>query len=138
MPRVYRLMKREADRPKIGDAAMCLGVRPGEVPVNPAGFVGPGTGGLSVYDALRSIPAGMLPKRLRSLIPGAVNSNNLTVWALGEGPFAEGPIADEFVLRIDPDDPKHGFIEPRDIMPLGEYQSALARTVDSWAVDEAG
>src|SRR5687767_15111844 len=109
MPRVYRLMKAGGLLPKLGDAAMCLGTRLGEVTVDADGNVHPNTGGLSVYSAMRVLPARMVPKRLKDRVPFAAGSNNLAVWAMGDGPFAPGQLANRLVLTIDPDDQHHGF-----------------------------
>jgi hypothetical protein len=138
MPRVFRLMKSEAGRPKVGTASMMLGVRPGnrDIPVTPGGEVLPGTGGFSVYAGLRDLPPHMIPSRLQSLVPDAAGDDRLSVWAMGVGPFASAPIATRLMLQVDPDDSKHGLIEPDAIMLLEEYQAALAATQDHWAVDE--
>jgi hypothetical protein len=136
---MYRLMKEENGRPKVGSAAMMLGIRlsANELPVDPHGNVHPSTGGMSVYASLRVIPARMVPKRLKSLVQFAAGNNNLFVWAMGEGPFDPGPVAARLRLRIDADDPFHGFIEPDAIMSLQEYLDALAATKELWSVDES-
>ena len=136
MARIYRLMKIDGEFPKVGDAAMCLGLRPGEVPVDQDGNIHPQTGGLSVYSSMRVIPARMVPKRLQPRVPGAAGNNNLAIWALGSGPFASGPIDDRLTLRIDPDDPEHGFIEPNAIMSIEDYERALIATRAAWLIDE--
>jgi hypothetical protein len=130
-------MKVDNGRPKVGDAAMCLGTRPGEIPVDPGGNVSPGTGGLSVYEFVGVIPAQMVPKRLKSQkFPFAAGNNNMFIWAFGQGRFETGPLANRLNLRIDSEDPHHGFIEPDAIMTAAEYQAALAATRDAWDVDE--
>jgi hypothetical protein len=91
---------------------------------------------MSVYASLRAMPARMVPKRLRPVIPFAAGSNNLRVWAMGEGPFTAGPLAQHLRLRIDPEDPMHGFIEPDKIMTLAEYEAVLAATQPMWVVTE--
>lgn len=78
----------------------------------------------------------MIPARLHALVPDAVGDDRLFVWAMGDGPFASGAVAPGLVLRVDPDDPKHGFIEPQSIMTIEEYQAALAGTRDQWVVYE--
>src|SRR4051812_5520371 len=88
----------------------------------------PGAGGISVYASLRTIPAEMVPKRLRPILPFARGSNNLKVWALGEGTFEAGTVAAGLWLRIDPENPLHGFIEPDAIMSITAYESALVAT----------
>ena len=142
MPRLYRLMKVDDGRPQLGAAAMTLGVRPAqgerpaEVPVDPNGCVHPGTGGMSVYSSMRAMPARMIPKRLQSIVPFAAGSNNLKVWAMGEGPFASGSITVRLNLRIDPEDPLHGFVEPSAIMTFDQYVGALTETQLLWMFAE--
>jgi hypothetical protein len=91
---------------------------------------------MSVYASLRSMPARMVPKRLLPIIPFAAGSNNLRVWAMGEGPFADGPFAAHLLFRVDPNDPMHGFVEPAAIMTLAEYEAALAATQSMWVIAE--
>jgi hypothetical protein len=130
-------MKVDNGLPKVGDAAMCLGTRPGEIPVDADGNVAPGNGGLSVYASVETIPARMVPKRLKSdKLPFAAGNNNLFAWALSQGPFKAGPLTNQLALRVDTDDPHHGFIEPNGIMGAAEYQAALLATQASWEVDE--
>jgi hypothetical protein len=122
--------------------SMCLGVRKklgdgsSEIPVDADGNGHPGSGGMSVYSSLRVMPARMVPKRLQALIAGAAGNNGTSVWALGDGPFVSGQLAERLTLRIDPDDSQHGFVEPDVIMSWSEYQEALASTQSSWVVDE--
>jgi hypothetical protein len=78
----------------------------------------------------------MVPKRLKPSVPFAAGNNNLIVWAAGGGPFVDGPVAPKLNLRVDPEDPLHGFVEPDAIMPAEEYECALAATQPLWAVAE--
>jgi hypothetical protein len=91
---------------------------------------------MSVYASLKAMPARMVPKRLRAIIPNAAGSNNLRVWATGTGPFGSSPQAPGLSLRIDPEDPLHGFVEPDAIMAVEQYELALIATQLSWVVAE--
>ena len=116
---------------------MMLGVRPRDISMSPSGEVLPGTGGLSVHAGLRDIPPHMIPSRLQPKVSDATGDDKLFVWAMGEGLFAPAPVAPSLMLRLgDPNDPKHGLIEPDAIMTLEAYQLALAATRDRWEVDE--
>ena len=121
---------------------MALGVRPlqagkePDIAVDEFGKVHPGAGGMSVYASLRAMPARMVPKRLVPIIPSAAGSNNLRVWAMGEGPFTDGLIAPHLRFRVDPEDPMHGYIEPDTIMTLAQYEAALVATQLMWVVAE--
>jgi hypothetical protein len=53
---------------------------------------------------------------------------------MGDGPFLDGPMADELALRVDPNNANHGLVEPAAAMTLSEYQLALAATGNSWNV----
>src|SRR6266480_3147033 len=122
MPRVFRSMKEEGGKPKVGNAAMMLGVRRSDVSVDESGNVHPKTGGMSVNASLRSMPARLVPKRLKDIVPGAAGNNNLRVWAMGGGSFESGGFADHLNLRLDEEDPLHGLIEPDAIMGLQDYE----------------
>jgi hypothetical protein len=58
------------------------------------------------------------------------------VWKLGDGPFQPGLIAPRLTLR--PDSPHHGTIQPAVLMPLKEYEEALAATREDRVIDESG
>lgn len=126
----------------LGSSSSTLGVRvPGglgipDIVPDSDGHVSPGTGGMSVSPSIRQLPLRLIPRRLNSLVPGAIGNNNLFVWRTGEGPFAPGPVADRLVLRPDPRGPGHGFVEPAQRMPLEEYVLAIQATRDQWVVDE--
>src|SRR5438105_15773605 len=110
MPRVFRSMKEEGGKPKVGNAAMLLGLRPSDVALDESGNVHPNTGRMSVNASLRSMPARLVPKRLKDIVPGAAGNNNLRVWAMGDGTFKSGALADHLNLRLDDEDPLHGLI----------------------------
>jgi hypothetical protein len=117
-------------------AEVSAGVRP-DVSPDAAGNVRPGTGGMSVSPSLRELPDHRVPKRLR--LQGVANArgpNELRVWAMGQGQFVGGRVSANLLLRIDPRDKTHGFVEPDIMMQLHEYRQALAATRDLWEVDE--
>jgi hypothetical protein len=53
---------------------------------------------------------------------------------MGEGPFEAGVIATGLLLRPDPENVHHGFVEPEQTMALDEYRGALEATRDAWSV----
>jgi hypothetical protein len=142
MPRVYRAMLADGDRPQVGPTALTLGVRlpPDEhadLAVTAEGMVEPRTGGMSVSPAWRLLPVHRIPRRLRDRFPRATGKNSFFLWRMGDGPFTEGPFADRLLFRPDPDKPtKHGFVEPEARVSADEYQAALAATRDQWMIDE--
>lgn len=131
-------MKSDGVRPVLGESASTLGARvPTDIPMDADGTVRPATGGMSVSPSLSFLPVRMVPMRLRHLVPGAVGSNSLSVWSMGDGPFVAGGVAPYLQLRPDPENQKgHGFVEPETTMHLEQYQAALADTQDRWTVDE--
>ncbi len=137
MPKIYRGMKQDQGRLALGPTAQTLGARvPEDIEADAAGMVRPGTGGMSVSPSLRDLPYFRVPKRLRALHSTATGSNDLFVWSMGTGDFVGEPVNNQLCLRLDPDDGKHGFVEPAKGMSSNEYQNALTATQDQWAVDE--
>ena len=122
----------------IGSDAKKLGVRLGEdIQPDSTGNVHPRTGGMSVAPGLRQLPEHRIPKRFKAQgVFNATGTDKLSVWTTGTGPFIDGPFAPGLFLRIDPDDPNHGTIEPDCEMPLQEYEQALSTTVDQWVINE--
>src|SRR5947208_16066958 len=115
MPRVYRSMKKDSEKPLIGDSATTLGVRVGngeDDDILPDDLVNVDreSGGMSVAPTLRDLPGHRIPRRLRDRIAWADGSNNCCVWRLGEGPFFEGPVAERLELRLNTE--THGVIAP--------------------------
>ena len=100
------------------------------------GHVQPNEGGASVSPSPETLPTHRVPRRLRDKyperFPDARGTNTLHCWAMGEGAFVAGPLTDLLVLRLDPDLPNHGFVEPALRMPTEQYQEALAVTRPSW------
>jgi hypothetical protein len=141
MPRIYRAMKADGNRPMLGASASTLGIRP-QVDIHPdnAGRVHPQTGGLSVSPSLSTIPLRFLPRRLHEsgVQPGSFGSNSVSVWDMGEGAFETGAVSEQLNLRPDPANPtRHGFVEPATTMLLDEYADAVSATRDLWTVDES-
>ncbi len=142
MPLIWRGMKIDGDRPRVGRGPICLGVRvgPGEnddINSDGDGFVYPGRGGMSVSPSVDALPSHRLPRRLRHAypdrFPDASGPNGLRCWSMGKGAFAEDQVAERLFLRLDPDDPeKHGFVERDDKMNLADYEAALGATRDQW------
>jgi hypothetical protein len=132
----------EGDKPKVERGAKALGVRPGsepnsDIPVDDAGNVSPGTGGMSVSPSLDKLPMHRVPRRLAQKYPkrfgGATASNNFWCWWRGTGPWQDGPFAHGLQLHPDPEDPEgHGFVEPDRVMPLELYEGCLGATRDEW------
>jgi hypothetical protein len=144
MPLIFRAMLIDGDYPMCGADAKCLGVR---VPPNPEadiepdteGQVQPGQGGMSVAPQPADLPYHRMPRRHKGQFPRASGSNNLAVWHMGEGAFGAGGIADQLVLRPDPERPAvHGFVEPAMRMSCADYQAALAASRDVWHRWEGG
>jgi hypothetical protein len=136
MPLIYRSMKREVDGlPKVGQSGTTLGVRiPGDIVVDQAGCVSPGTVGMSVSPDWRSLPPFLVPARLRHLCPKARGRDDIYCWKMGEGEFVDGPLTSALNFRRDT--ATHGLVEPAAIVPLGTYEADLAATRDHWIIDE--
>jgi hypothetical protein len=142
MPLIYRSMLADGEKPKAGGERGCLGVRVppdkhADIPVAADGTVAPITGGMSVSPSLASLPFFLIPRRLLPRFPRATGSNQLICWRMGGGSFEGGSVTAGLVLRPDPDKPlQHGFVEPETVMPLDQYQQALAATRDVWVKAE--
>jgi hypothetical protein len=126
--------------PKVGSTARTLGVRIppdkyADVHPDGQGRVGPGKG-MSVAPRLvdlDEIPH-RVPARLGEYVYGASGKDSDRVFAMGKGPFVASTVAPS--LHLVRDKPKHGYVEPDKLMPLADYQAALAATRTSWEVDE--
>ncbi len=136
MPGIIRSMSADGNKPTVGKVAKMLGVRPNyDIDVSPSGSVKPDTGGLSVAPDWRRLPPFLIPRRLANEVGEARGSNRLACFRLGAFPFSETMIGES--LRLRPDSPDHGTIEPSREMPIDEYQAALANTRHLWVVDES-
>jgi hypothetical protein len=90
---------------------------------------------MSVAPSWRQLPYYRIPNRLRHLAPKASGSDAYACWAMGEGTFQAGHIAEGLTLR--PDSPNHGVVEPAMLMTSDDFQDHLSRTRDLCAIDEA-
>ena len=139
MPLIFRSMKADGDRPRIGNDANSLGIRigdnegdPFDIPVQDS-QVRPETGGMSVAPSPASLPRHKIPREFAKVYPGARCKQPLICWQMGEGPFETGPLTERLVFRNDPGSPtEHGFVEPHQEMLLTEYQDALTATQPAW------
>ena len=141
-PKIYRVMRRDPadDLPLVGSTSSSeLGVRPGiDVAVDPAGDVVLDGSGMSVAPGWRDLADTRIPKRLRSIRPGASGPNGTACCTLGVGPFARGVVASglELIPDGDTDPVKHGVIAPLQIVSIVQYQSDLGNTRAAWQIDE--
>jgi hypothetical protein len=145
MPKIYRGMKDDDGFPALGATGTTLGVRlpdssrpevqPDIVP-DSTGRVSPGTGGMSVAPRAADLPPHTIPRRLKSRYSEAAGSDKLRIWSFGSGAFADGVLSDRLALRVDPENDKHGFVEPAKEMAIEEYLDGLAITRTSWTVSE--
>lgn len=134
MPRVFRVMRKEADGlPAL--EARSLGVRQGvDIDTDAQGNVLVNGKGMSVAPNWRNISRTRVPKRLRPLVPGARGSNNTFCFRFGDGPFVQGELAKG--LTLEPDSPTHGNVAPAQPVPLNTYEMDLAATRSAWQEDE--
>jgi len=137
-------MKEFEGKPAVGESSCMLGARPTDLgrendaaddPVEPL------KAGLSVGGCIRTTYLNYLPQRLQLVYPewarGAKGNNSHKVWAMGEGAYEAGPVSPDLDLRFKTNDRLgHGLIAPNREVPLQEYQTALAATLDHWQEDE--
>src|SRR5258708_38097155 len=91
MPKMYRLMLPDSDKPRTGSGRDCLGVRtPTDIEPDAHGEVHPGTKGMSGSSCVCCLIPSLLPPRLRRLSTNAkdaIGSDSNYLWRYGEGPF---------------------------------------------------
>jgi hypothetical protein len=137
MPLIYRAMQAALDGPVVGHTSNdTLGVRDSDIPaVND--LVTPQTGGMSVSPSKEQLPPHLIPKKHRHLGGRRNNTKPETFpWRMGTGDFADGPLCAKLVLRLDPNDPAHGLVEPDQLMVLTEYRDAIETTHSSWVQEQ--
>ena len=142
MPKIYRVMKRDGDFPRIGPTSNSLDVRISrDIEPDENDLVKPQGKGMSVSPSMRSIPSILVPRRLcrdrPDLSKAASGSDNQFVWSMGVGPFVAAKV--ERGLNLRPDQPagaKHGVVEPAEIMHIDSYREALHATREQWSIDE--
>jgi hypothetical protein len=123
MATLYRAIRIDYDgRPLLAPTARGLGVRPDiDIPVDDAGMVEPGTGGMSVAEgSLEHLPAHRRP-------PAHGGTGLDPVWRIEEDDLGEG-----LTYRLEEPPPAHGMVEPAWGMHLEEFELALAETRDLW------
>ncbi len=141
-PKIYRAMKREpADGlPVVGsNGSSELGARPGvDITVDPAGNVVLDESGMSVAPTWRNLDFTRIPKRLRSVVPGAAGPNSTACFTMGVGTFQRNAVANglELIPDREPVPVSHGVVAPVQVVPMAEYQSDLANTRAAWQIDE--
>lgn len=142
MPTIYRAMKRADDGlPIVGSNSKELGVR---VPPNPNGDIDldeHGTvilngKGMSVAENWRRLLPHLVPKRLKSIFPGASGSNNVACFCFGHGPFSPGTLNAGLALALKEHDTTAGNVVPVRSVREREFQDELAATRGEWAVNE--
>jgi hypothetical protein len=132
MPRMYRIMKKDADeKPLVGQTATTLGIRPGEVDLDSFGNVIPNDKGMSVNPGWRMASIFLIPKRLGT---GGRGSNTSYCFRRGTAPFQQAPCGAG--LELLPDSPTHGVIRPAQLVLLAQYEADLHATRVEWEVDE--
>lgn len=117
----------ENELPKTGWSARTLGARCNiDIPISEEGYVSPeaSPGGISVSPPP---PENLPPWRLPRELGGT-----------GKDPIFEldtDELPEDLTYTPDPTDPEgHGLIEPTRVMTFEEYQRALHRTRDLWAL----
>ena len=142
MPTIYRAMKRSNDGlPVVGSNSKELGVRippnaNADIDLDEAGDVIMDGKGMSVAENWRGLLPHLVPKRLKSILPGAAGSNNLACFRFGQGPFVPGPLNDRLSLVLKVHDPHAGNIIPLYSVPVWQFQDDLAATRSEWTIDE--
>lgn len=145
MPKAYRTMLEDGGSPKIGPRFLYLGVRePGgpspqpDVDLDETGCVKLNQKGMSVFRSLndlRDLVPHLVPRHLKRHHRGAAARDGARIFSIGDGGYCSGTIANRLALVADSED-MHGSIVPDALMPLAEFQAALAATREMWAIDE--
>lgn len=121
----YRAMKAERGRPVTGQGSAMLGVRVhgeyADVRPDTRGFVGPGSGGLSVY--LNS-PHAISPA-WRPIAHGGRNRTT-ELFSLA------GALLPQTLQARQDGAPAHHLLEPSVIVRLSQFQATLQDTAPSW------
>jgi hypothetical protein len=137
-------MREEEGMPALGSSGTTLGVRLPD-PSNPharaditpdsQGMVEPGIGG-SVSPKPSELPPHAVPRRLVAKYPFAIGSDRIRIWRIGEGDFSDGPTTHDLVLRVDPKNARHGFVEPARRESVHLYVEQLWSTGTVWVSAE--
>ena len=142
-------MFEQEGKPRVGQAWCELGVRvPGRLKSNgqPAladvdldanGNVVLNHKGMSVFRSLADLPAlhsRLVPIHLASKVRGAAGPGGTRIWATGQGPFASGPLTN--TLELFESGTEHGTVGPSAPVPIADFQTELAKTLNSWVIEE--
>lgn len=135
-PKVYRTMKKDADdKPTVDQTATGLGIRVRvDINIDADGNVILDGSGMSVAPGWRDLELHRIPKRLGAIVPGARGSNNTHCFTTGTGPFQQDEFAEG--LELIPDSATHAAVAPTAVVPLTDYEAALAATRSDWVIDE--
>jgi hypothetical protein len=130
MSQLFRAMREATDGlPIVEQSSRGLGVRPGIdiAAIDGAELVFPGDGGPSVApDDPRNLPRHRRPAEF-----GGTGKD--PVWSIDEDDL--GAL---LVFRVDPDNPKHGYIEPARPLNVDSMQQALKSTRPNWRKVQRG
>jgi hypothetical protein len=127
--KLFRTMYADEDLlPHVGEEALHLGVRlkvadddDGDIPKDADGLVHPQTGGMSVaVDAPENLP----PHRRPKWLPGGKSKKGV-LFCIERRDVPNS-------LEVQPDGHPHHVIEPKQPMPLRQYQDELASTRPYW------
>jgi hypothetical protein len=129
---MFRIMKKDDDdKPRLGQTAMTLGVRSGEVDLDAQGNAICNDKGMSVNPEWRDAPLSMIPKRLGT---GGRGSNSTHCFRRGTGAFQQSACGTG--LELLPDSATHGVVRPVQLVLLATYEADLHATRPEWEVDE--
>lgn len=92
-------------------------------------------GGMSVAPHWTKLPLFLIPKHLEHIVARARAKAGVRCFKMGNGGFESGALDGNLCLRVENE--KHGLIEPATRMSIGDFQSCLAATCDSWNIDES-
>ena len=91
---------------------------------------------MSVAENWRGLLPHLVPKRLKSIFPGAAGSNSLSCYRFGQGPFSPGAVNGRLSLILKEHDSHAGNVVPSRAVSEGQFQADLAATRGEWALDE--
>jgi hypothetical protein len=83
---------------------------------------------------LAALPSRLVPIHLAGRIRGAAGPTGTRIWTMGRGPFASGMLTGALVLHEKGG--WHGSVGPSVAMPIPTLESELAKTQDSWSIEE--
>ncbi len=89
---------------------------------------------MSVAPSAAKIPPFLIPARLKAKYRAATGDDTTAIWSHGDGPFENSSVNDSLKLMVT--SPVHGVLSPKEPVPIGDYQAALAATQAQWQIDE--